>query len=160
MPGRSGSSAAMHSVHLEGNRVNALRFALSHTWVRVEANGWLTLGVTRLAVIQLGELVFIDLPEVGKELRRGEVGIVIESVRNVCDLLMPVSGSVVAANTAAADEPVLVGRDPQGSGWLIRMRARKPNELELLMDEDSYESLTRRAGQTGFARKARDTNER
>jgi len=126
------------------------KFAVSHAWVKAEANGWLTFGLTKFAALRLGEIVFLDLPEVGKELRRGDVGVVLESARSICELPVPVSGWVKVANAAAADEPALVSRDPQGAGWLLKLRAQRQDELDLLMDQAAYESLVRRALRSDF----------
>jgi glycine cleavage system H protein len=98
-------------------------------------------GITRYAADELGDVVFVELPPVGRTLSRGETFGVIESVKTASDLYSPVSGEVIEVNDALAGAPQLVNEEPYGSGWLIRLRLADPSESELLRDADGYRAL-------------------
>ena len=115
-----------------------LWFTEDHEWVRVEDDGSAVVGITGYAQDQLGELVFVELPEVGAELDQGEEGAVIESVKAAGELKAPVSGTVTEVNESLVDEPGQVNADPLGDGWFFRIRVGDASELGGLMDEAAY----------------------
>lgn len=118
-----------------------LRYTESHEWVRVEDNGEVTIGITDHAQELLGDLVFVELPEVGGEVEaKTEFGVV-ESVKAASDVYSPVTGEVVAVNEALEDAPDLINSDTYGDGWLIRVRLTDPDQLEELLDADAYEQV-------------------
>jgi len=114
-----------------------LLFAASHEWVRVEPDGTLTVGISDFAQEQLGDLVFLEVPEVGRELMAAEPCAVVESVKAASDVYAPVSGKVVAANTALADDLGKVNTDPYGA-WLFKLQPHDQAELKQLMNADDY----------------------
>jgi len=118
--------------------VTALRMTEDHEWIRIEPDGSGTVGITQYAQEQLGDIVFVELPEVGRKLKKGEDAAVIESVKAAAECKVPVSGTVTEVNAALADEPGKVNRDPTGAGWFFRLRLDAPKELEILMDEATY----------------------
>lgn len=118
----------------------AARYTKSHEWVRVEG-GEAVIGVSDYAQHTLSDVVFVDLPPVGKEIRSGAACMVIESVKAAEDVFAPVSGTVVARNPALEKQPELVNSDPFGEGWLIRVKLADPAEVETLMDAGSYQAL-------------------
>ena len=117
-----------------------LRFTEDHEWVRIEEDDAAVVGITDYAQDQLGELVFVELPEVGAELDQGDEGAVIESVKAAGELKIPVSGTVTVVNEALVDEPGQVNADPLGDGWFFRIRIRDASELDGLMDEAAYQA--------------------
>ncbi len=117
-----------------------LRYSKEHEWVRVE-EGVGTVGITDHAQDQLGDIVYLDMPKVGTQVRQfGKLG-EIESVKAVSDLFSPVSGEVTEVNQEAVDAPELVNRDPCGAGWLIKLRLSEPAELEGLLSAEEYDEL-------------------
>ncbi len=120
--------------------MSGLWFTEDHEWIRVEDDDSAVVGVTDYAQDQLGELVFVELPEVGAELGQGDESAVIESVKAAGELKIPVSGTVTEVNEALADEPGQVNADPLGDGWFFRVRVNDTSELEGLMDEEAYQS--------------------
>ena len=117
-----------------------LRFTEDHEWVRIEDGGVAVVGITDYAQEQLGELVFVELPEVGAELDQGEEGAVIESVKAAGELKLPIGGTVTEVNESLVDEPGQVNADPTGDGWFFRLRVKDASELDGLMDEAAYEA--------------------
>ena len=117
-----------------------LWFTEDHEWVRIEEDDAAVVGITDYAQDQLGELVFVELPEVGAELDQGDEGAVIESVKAAGELKIPVSGTVTVVNEALVDEPGQVNADPLGDGWFFRIRLRDASELDGLMDEAAYQA--------------------
>ena len=115
-----------------------LWFTEDHEWVRIEDDGSAVVGITGYAQDQLGELVFVELPEVGAELDQGEEGAVIESVKAAGELKAPVSGTVTEVNESLVDQPGQVNADPLGDGWFFRIRVGDASELGGLMDEAAY----------------------
>lgn len=114
-----------------------LRYSKEHEWVRAD-NGTATIGITSFAADELGDIVFVELPEVGGQLRQfGSFGVV-ESVKAVSDLYAPVSGTVVEVNGALRDAPELLNSDPFGEGWIARVELGDASELDALMDADAY----------------------
>lgn len=116
-----------------------LKFTRDHEWVREEGNGIVTVGITDYAQNQLGDLVFIELPDVGRVLAQGEEAVVIESVKAAGDIKTPVAGTVTEVNAALPDDPSLISQDPLGAGWIFKLRASNPAELSGLMDQAAYE---------------------
>ena len=114
-----------------------LRYASTHEWVRRESDGSVTVGITDHAQEALGDLVFIELPEVGKSLAAGEQIAVVESVKAASDIYAPVAGRVSAVNSAAADAPESVNEDAYGT-WLFRMEPSNPAEIDGLLDAEGY----------------------
>jgi len=113
------------------------RYSKSHEWVRVEG-GEAVIGVSDFAQHTLSDVVFVDLPPLGKELRKEAACMVIESVKAAEDVFAPVSGAVIARNPALEKQPALVNSDPYGEGWLIRVKLADVKELDALMDADAY----------------------
>ncbi|MFQ5381599.1 MAG: glycine cleavage system protein GcvH [Dehalococcoidia bacterium] len=119
-----------------------MRFTETHEWVRVEAGSEVaTVGITQFAQEQLGDVVFVELPEPGTVLTKGDVLGVVESVKVAADLVTPVSGEILSRNDALGDAPELVNSAPQGEGWMITIRMSDPGELEGLLDEAGYEAI-------------------
>ena len=116
-----------------------LLFAASHEWVRVESDGSLTVGISDFAQEQLGELVFLEVPEVGRDLAVAEPCAVVESVKAASDVYAPVSGKVIAANTALADTLDKVNSDPYDA-WLFKLQPNDKEELKELMSAEAYRS--------------------
>lgn len=117
-----------------------LRFAPSHEWVRVEDDGTLTVGISDHAQEQLGDLVFVETPEVDHVCDAEEGIAVVESVKAASDLYAPVAGKVIDANSALADSPELVNTDPYGEGWIFRLQPENVDDVENLMNPDDYEA--------------------
>jgi glycine cleavage system H protein len=115
-----------------------LKYTKSHEWVRAEDDGTLTVGITDHAQDQLGDMVFVEVPEAGRAVAAGEACAVVESVKAASDVYSPVGGEVVGANAVLADNPELVNRDPYGEGWLWRLRPSDPTALGALLDADGY----------------------
>ncbi|RJF98409.1 glycine cleavage system protein GcvH [Noviherbaspirillum saxi] len=121
-------------------------FTQEHEWLRVDDNGVVTVGITDYAQDHLGDLVYIQLPEVGKEFAKGDEAAVIESVKTAGEILMPGAGVVTAINEALADEPGKVNEDPMGEGWFFAFKAADASALEGLMDEASYKTYIESLG--------------
>lgn len=113
-------------------------YSQDHEWVRVEGD-IAVLGITEFAQHELGEVVFVELPEVGRVFGAGDVLGTIESVKAASELFMPVSGEIVAQNDAVVDDPELINDDPHGDGWLIKIRFSSPTDLGTLMNAEQYE---------------------
>ena len=126
----------------EDNEMAAeIRFAKTHEWIRPEAGGLATVGVSAYAVEALTDLVFMQLPTVGRKLKAGESFGEIESVKAVSDLYAPVSGEVVEVNAALPNALETLGKDPYESGWIIRIRPDNPAEIEALLDRSAYDAM-------------------
>ena len=119
-----------------------LRFTDEHEWLKRDGDV-ATVGITTHAAEQLGDLVFIELPKVGAKLRKGQAAAVVESVKAASDVYAPLDGTVTEVNPAAVEDPTLVGGDPQGAGWLYRMRLDDPSALDALMDEAAYAAFAK-----------------
>jgi glycine cleavage system H protein len=119
------------------NIPSELRYAKSHEWVRAEADGLYTVGITDHAQAELGDLVFVEVPEVGRSVSAGESCAVVESVKAASDIYAPVAGEIVEVNTALADAPEIVNEDPYDKGWLFRVRAEAA-ALDGLLDAEAY----------------------
>ena len=112
-------------------------YTKEHEWVRVEGDT-ATVGISNHAQEQLGDIVFAEVPETGKQLSKGQEAAVVESVKAASDVYAPVSGEVIEGNQAVADEPALVNSDPEGEGWFFKLRLSDTSELDGLMDEAAY----------------------
>lgn len=117
-----------------------MRYTEDHEWARPEGGTSVVIGITDYAQEQLGELVFIELPEVGSDLAQGDEAAVIESVKAAAEVKSPLSGTVLETNDALNDAPDTVNREPTGDGWFFRITASDPTELDGLMDEAAYTS--------------------
>jgi len=117
-----------------------LRYTSSHEWVRLEEDGTITVGITDHAQDALGDLVFIELPEVGSDLAQGEACCVIESVKAASDIYMPITGEVLDTNQVLVDEPEIVNSSPYDDGWIFKIKPNDEDDIEQLMDASSYES--------------------
>ncbi len=115
-----------------------VRYTRDHEWAR-ESGGVVTVGITNYATEQLGDVVFVELPEVGRTLDTGKTFGVVEAVKTVSDLYAPVAGEVVEVNPALTDNPALVNQDPYGDGWMIRIRVSDPAGLKELLSSSDYE---------------------
>jgi glycine cleavage system H protein len=118
-----------------------LRYTKDHEWVRVEGDE-ATVGITDFAAHQLGDVVFVELPAVGRSLAQHATFGVVESVKAVSDLFAPVAGEVIAANDALGGQPELVNTDPYGEGWMLRVKVADAGQLDGLLDAAAYEQLT------------------
>lgn len=118
-----------------------LRYSKEHEWVRVE-DDTATIGITSFAADELGDIVFIELPEVGSTLSQFGTFGVVESVKAVSDLYAPVSGEVVAVNETLRDSPELLNSDAFGDGWIARVKLADPAEVDALMDAEAYAAET------------------
>ena len=118
-----------------------LKFAKTHEWARSESGGLATVGISSYAVEALTDLVFMQLPTVGKRIKAGDSIGEIESVKAVSDLYSPLSGEIVEVNTALAANLETLGKDPYGEGWIVRIRPDDPKELDSLLDRPAYEAL-------------------
>ena len=117
-----------------------LRYTTEHEWAR-EQNGVVTVGITGYATEQLGDVVFVELPAVGRKLEPGKPFGVVEAVKTVSDLYAPIAGEVVEVNTALVDNPALVNQSPYEDGWMIRIKPSSPEPLKSLMSSSEYEKL-------------------
>lgn len=116
-----------------------LRFTSSHEWVRNEGNGIITVGISDHAQDLLGDLVHVDLPDVGEGFTAGDEIAVVESVKAASDVYCPVAGEVVEVNEELEDSPELVNTDPYGDGWLFKLKIEDEGEVESLLDAEGYE---------------------
>lgn len=116
-----------------------LKYTKSHEWVRVLPEGLAEIGITDHAQQLLGDLVFVEVPESGRQVSSGDACAVVESVKAASDVYAPVSGEVVEGNSALAATPELINQDSYGSGWLMRIRFANSAELESLLDAKGYE---------------------
>jgi glycine cleavage system H protein len=122
--------------------MSTIKFTRDHEWIQLEDDGVATVGITDYAQDQLGELVYVELPEVDQEFGAGSDAVVIESVKAAGEVKAPVGGSVTAVNEDLVDEPGKVNTDPMGDGWFMKMQVTDPSELDDLMDEDAYKEYT------------------
>lgn len=117
-----------------------LKYSKSHEWVKPEADGTVTIGITHHAQELLGDMVFVELPEVGKTFKQKEECAVAESVKAAADVYSPISGEVIAVNSPLADEPGKINEDAYGS-WLFKMKPSNPAEIDALLDAAAYTEL-------------------
>lgn len=119
------------------------KFAKSHEWIRLEDDGLATVGISAYAVEALTDLVFMQLPDVGRQVKAGESIGEIESVKAVSDFYAPVSGEVVEVNATLPGDLEQLGQDPYGGGWLVKIRPADTGELDALLDQPAYEALVK-----------------
>jgi glycine cleavage system H protein len=118
-----------------------LKYLSSHEWARVEADGTLTIGISDHAQSALGDLVFVETPDVGRQLKAGEAFAVVESVKAASDVYSPVSGEVLAINDALGATPELINQAPYGEGWLMKVRPSDAAEVAKLLDAAAYQAV-------------------
>jgi glycine cleavage system H protein len=118
------------------------RFTDQHEWVRVDGNT-ATVGITKFAAGQLGDVVFVELPEVGRKVGQGGEVAVVESVKAASEVYAPIGGEVSEANSALSEDPAKINADPEGEGWFFKMRVSDPAELGKLMTADQYAEFTK-----------------
>ncbi|TFY98759.1 glycine cleavage system protein GcvH [Ramlibacter rhizophilus] len=123
----------------------SLKYTQEHEWIRTEGDGPATVGITAHAQDALGDVVFVDLPEVGRRYAKGEVAGVVESVKAAADVYMPLEGEVTEVNEALRADPSLANSDPLGQGWFFKVRLAAPGELDALMDETTYGEFAKNA---------------
>ena len=120
------------------------RFTRDHEWIRAE-DGVGTVGISAHAQLQLGDIVYVELPEVGRRAKKGEAVAVVESVKAASDVYAPVAGEVLEVNDGLADKPALVNEDAEGRGWFLKIRIADAAELDQLMDRAQYEAFVKQA---------------
>lgn len=118
-----------------------LRYTKSHEWIRVDEDGNITVGITDHAQEQMGDLVYVELPDIGRTVGDGEELAVIESVKAASDVYSPLAGEVAEVNEALSDAPELVNSDPYGDGWLFKLTPNDSSDLNDMMDADEYTEL-------------------
>jgi glycine cleavage system H protein len=116
------------------------RYTKEHEWVRLDGDT-ATIGITAYAADQLGDVVFVELPEVGRTVKKGEGTAVVESVKAASDVYAPISGEVVEANSALIDDPAAVNKAPEGDGWFIKVKLADKSEVDALLDESGYRAF-------------------
>ncbi|MCS4509077.1 glycine cleavage system protein GcvH [Xylophilus ampelinus] len=123
----------------------SVRYSPEHQWADTGEPAAARIGITRHAQDTLGDIVFVELPEVGRVLRRGEVAGVVESVKAASDVHAPLSGEVIAVNEALRADPSLANRDPEGDGWFFQVKPSAPQEFDALLEAPAYSRLTQDA---------------
>ena len=119
------------------------KYSKEHEWVRDNGDGTVTLGITDYAQEMLTDIVFVELPAIGKKVKQMEPVAVVESVKSVSDVFAPVSGEVIGVNLILENRPELINQDAFGEGWIAKMKMNKPEELKGLMDAAGYEAMIR-----------------
>ena len=114
-----------------------VRYTREHEWAK-DQNGVVTVGITGYATDQLGDVVFVELPEIGRKLEQGKPFGVVEAVKTVSDLYAPIAGEVVEVNGALADDPAAVNREPYGAGWMVKIRPSDPKAVAALLSSADY----------------------
>jgi glycine cleavage system H protein len=122
-----------------------LKYSKDHEWVRVDG-ATAVVGISDYAQTQLGDVVYVEVPEVGRKLEQGKEAAVVESVKAASEVYAPITGEVTAVNAELAGEPGRVNADPMGEGWFFKMTVAKPKELEALMDEAQYKAYVEGLG--------------
>jgi glycine cleavage system H protein len=117
--------------------MSLLRFTRDHEWIRLDGD-LAVIGITDYAQSQLGDVVYVELPEIGRRVEQGKEAAIVESVKAASEVYAPVSGEVVEVNDALAADPAKVNADAMGEGWFLKLRLADPRELDGLMDEDAY----------------------
>ncbi len=117
-----------------------LKYTKSHEWLRREADGSVTVGITDHAQDLLGDMVFVELPEPGRALKAGQECAVVESVKAASDVYSPVAGEVIAVNETLSDSPELVNKAPYGEGWMMRIKPAHAADVDALFDADAYQA--------------------
>jgi len=119
-----------------------LRFTSSHEWVRINDDGSVTIGISQHAQDQLGDLVYVETPEMDMSCEAEQGVAVVESVKAASDIYSPIKGTVVACNPALTDNPELINSDPYGDGWIFTIMPDNPDDIEALMGPDDYQAMT------------------
>ena len=122
-----------------------LKYSSDHEWVKADGDV-VYIGVSDFAQSQLGDVVFVEIPDEGREIKAGETFSVIESVKAVSDIIAPVSGKIVKVNDALGDTPEVINQDPYGEGWIVAVELSNTSELDELLDDSAYEKLTAEGG--------------
>jgi glycine cleavage system H protein len=122
--------------------MSEVRFTNQHEWVRIDGDE-ATVGITKYAAEQLGDVVFVEVPEAGKNLGKGGEAAVVESVKAASEVYSPVSGEVTAANSALADDPSKVNADPEGDGWFFKLKVKDTGEVSQLMTRAQYDEFVK-----------------
>jgi glycine cleavage system H protein len=143
----SGGARCKPAVRAAKGGCMTTRFTRDHEWIRPEDGPFAAVGITDYAQTQLGDIVFVELPEPGKELAKGDEAAVVESVKAASEVYAPVSGEVVEVNGALADDPALVNQSAEAGGWFFKLRLTKPAELDLLLDEKAYREYVETLGE-------------
>jgi glycine cleavage system H protein len=117
------------------------RYTSDHEWIRLEDDGTLTIGITDHAQEALGDIVFVELPAIDREVVEGESCATVESTKAANDVFAPVAGRIAEINEAIIEDPGLINRDPQGEGWFWRMEPEDDDKFETLLDEEAYQAL-------------------
>lgn len=120
--------------------MSAVKYTKDHEWVRIEG-ATATVGISVHAAEQLGDVVFVELPAIGKKFKKGDDMAVVESVKAASDVYAPISGEVVEINQAIVDDPAKVNGDPQGAAWFVKLKPSNPAEADELMDEAAYKAF-------------------
>jgi glycine cleavage system H protein len=120
--------------------MSIVKYTRDHEWIRVDA-GTAVIGITDYAQTQLGDVVYVELPAIGRRVEKGKEAAVVESVKAASEIYAPVSGEIIAVNDALSGEPGKVNADPMGEGWFLKLRVADPKELDELMDEAQYQSF-------------------
>jgi len=121
------------------------RFTKDHEWIRLEGD-LAVIGITEYAQSQLGDVVYVELPEIGRRVEKGKEAAVVESVKAASEVYAPVSGEVAAINELIIADPAKVNADPMGEGWFLKLRPDDPKDLDELLDEEAYERLLTEQG--------------
>jgi glycine cleavage system H protein len=121
--------------------MSTIRYTKDHEWVRLEAGDVAVIGITDYAQTQLGDVVYVELPELGRSVAKGKEAAVVESVKAASEVYAPLSGEVIAVNDALSGEPGKVNADPMGDGWFLKLRLANAKELDELMDEAQYSAF-------------------
>lgn len=124
--------------------MSQVRFTEDHEWVRLEVDGSATVGITEFAQTSLGDLVYVELPALGRTVTQAETGAVVESVKAAADVKMPLSGEVIAVNQALSDNPGLVNEAAESDGWILKLKPSNPEEFNGLMDAAEYQFFTKK----------------
>ncbi|MEE9287265.1 MAG: glycine cleavage system protein GcvH [Gammaproteobacteria bacterium] len=124
-----------------GNVANELRYTSSHEWAQLLEDGTIRVGITDYAQEQLGDMVYVEPPEVERTYEAGEECAVVESVKSASDIFCPVLGKVLAVNELLVETPELINQDPYGDGWIFKLEPADPSELDDLLDADAYTEL-------------------
>ena len=123
----------------------SIKYTEEHEWIQIGDANAATVGITVHAQDALGDVVFVELPEVGKAYKQGEVAGVVESVKAAADVYMPVTGTVTEVNEALRDDPALANSDPLGAGWFFKIQLQDRTQFDQLMDAAAYDALTQHA---------------
>lgn len=122
-----------------------IKYTTDHEWVRIEG-AEVVIGITDYAQSQLGDVVYVELPEVGRVLEKGKAAAVVESVKAASEVYAPIGGTVTAVNPTLAEDPARINSDPMGEGWFFKLRLADPAALDALLDEAAYKRLVEGAG--------------